>query len=57
MLSSFDDISSIANELGIFRDSGMRDIDRRLMILEEENRQLRGLENYKSEVEQLKKEI
>ena len=40
MFKGFDDISSIVNYTGVFRDSGMHDIERRLMILEEENKQL-----------------
>ena len=57
MFKGFEDISSIANDTGVFRDSGVSDIERRLMILEEENKQLRDLGFFKSEVERLKLEL
>ena len=56
MLKSIDDISSIA-----FNESdcsvSFKDLEYRLLLLEEQNRQLRGLGYYKSEVERLKLEV
>ena len=41
MFKGFDDISSIVHDSNIFGENNMQDIERRLMILEEENKQLR----------------
>lgn len=56
MLTSFD-LSSITNNISYYPNFDLKDMEKHIMILEEENKQLKNLGYYKAETERLRFEL